>query len=104
MVEVERGCYHLFHCSPVIPKRGQKVHRTHCWHSVWGCLMIHCSRGALAVRVVNPSLLVSEPEWVQEPAQVPVLEQVWAVQVPELVWEVAVECQGQGVDSIPDKG
>ena len=64
----------------------------------------HCSWGALAVRVVNPSHLVSGPEWVQEPVQVPVLEQVWAVQVTELVWEVVVECQGQGADSIPDKG
>ena len=70
--------------------------------------MIHCFRGALAVRVVNPSRLVSGPEWVperaKEPVQVPVLEQVWAVQVPELVWEVAVECQGQSVGSIPDEG
>ena len=41
-------------------------------------------------------------ERVQELEQVLVLGQVWVVQAPELVWEVAVECQGQSWGSILD--
>ena len=75
--------------------------------------MIHYSRCASVVRVVNPSRLATEPaqvservqelEQVQALGQAQVLGQVWVVQASEPVWEVAVERQVRIWGSVPDR-